>query len=46
MWYRSVLAYQPAVQGSCNGRTAEMFGEAAMAKPWDNMGIAAMTHNS
>jgi hypothetical protein len=31
------------VRGSCDGRTAEMFGEAAMAKPWDSVGKVAMT---
>jgi hypothetical protein len=30
------------VRGSCNGRTARMFGEATMAKLWDGVGIAAM----
>jgi hypothetical protein len=30
------------VQGSYNGRTAGMFGEAAMAEPWDGVGTAAM----
>jgi hypothetical protein len=40
--------YQPAVRGCCNGRTARMFGEAAMAEPWDSVGIAAMagTHKA
>jgi hypothetical protein len=37
-----VLAYQLAVRGSCDGRTTGMFGEAAMAKPWDGVVIAAM----
>jgi hypothetical protein len=36
------LAYQPAVRGSCDGRTAEMFGEAAMAKLWGDVGTTAM----
>jgi hypothetical protein len=27
---------------SCDGRTAEMFGEAAMAEPWDGVGTDAM----
>jgi hypothetical protein len=36
------LAYQPAVWGSCDDRTAGMFGEAVMAKPWDGVGEAAM----
>jgi hypothetical protein len=42
MWWSLVLAYQPAMQGSCNGRTIGMFGEAAMAKLWDGVGTAAM----
>jgi hypothetical protein len=33
--------YQPAVRGSCDGRTAGMFSEAAMAKPWDGVGETA-----
>jgi hypothetical protein len=43
-----VLANQPAMQGSCDGRTAGMFGEAVMAKPWDGVGTAAMarTHKA
>jgi hypothetical protein len=42
------LAYQPAVRGSCDGRTTGMFGEAVRAKPWDGVGIAAMarTHKA
>jgi hypothetical protein len=48
MWWSLVLAYQPAVRGSCNGRTAGMFGEAAMTKPWDGVGTAVMagTHKA
>jgi hypothetical protein len=36
------------VRGSCDGRTTGMFGEAAMAEPWDGVGIAAMagTHKA
>jgi hypothetical protein len=30
------------VRGSCNGKTARMFGEATMAKLWDGVGTAAM----
>jgi hypothetical protein len=47
MWWSLVLAYQPAVRGSYNGRTAEMFGEATM-KPWDGVGTSAMagTHKA
>jgi hypothetical protein len=33
--------YQPAVRGSCDGRTARMFDEAVMAEPWDGVGEAA-----
>jgi hypothetical protein len=42
------MAYQSVVRGSYNGRTAGMFGEAAMAKPWDGVGTAAMagTHKA
>jgi hypothetical protein len=42
------LAHQPAVQGSYDGRIAGMFGEAAMAEPWDGVGTAAMagTHKA
>jgi hypothetical protein len=29
--------YQPVVRGSCGGRTAGMFGEAVMARPWDGV---------
>jgi hypothetical protein len=36
------------VRGSCDGRTVGMFGEAAMAEPWDGVGIDAMarTHKA
>jgi hypothetical protein len=36
------------VRGSCDGRTTRMFGEAAMAKPWDGVGTAMMaaTHKA
>jgi hypothetical protein len=42
------LAYQPAVRGSYDGRTIGMFGENAMAEPWDGVGIVAMagTHKA
>jgi hypothetical protein len=42
------LAYQPVVLGSCDGRTALMFGEAAMAEPWGGVGAAVMagTHKA
>jgi hypothetical protein len=30
------------VQGSCDGRTAGMFDEAAMAKSWDGVATAAI----
>jgi hypothetical protein len=29
------------MQGSCDGRTTGMFGEAVMAEPWDGVGTAA-----
>jgi hypothetical protein len=40
--------YQPAMRGSCDGRTAEMFGEAMMAELWDGVGTTAMagTHKA
>jgi hypothetical protein len=36
------------MQGSCDGRTAGMFGEATMVEPWDGVGIAVMagTHKA
>jgi hypothetical protein len=36
------------VQESCDGRTAGVFGEAAMAKPWDGVGTAVIagTHKA
>jgi hypothetical protein len=36
------------VRGSCDGRTAGMFGETMMAEPWDSVGIAvtAGTHKT
>jgi hypothetical protein len=36
------------VRGSYDGRTAGMFGEAAMAEPWDGVGTAAVvgTHKA
>jgi hypothetical protein len=36
------------VRGSYDGRTAGMFSEAAMAKPWDGVGTTAMagTHKA
>jgi hypothetical protein len=42
------LAYQLALRGSCDGRTAEMFGEAVMAELWDSVGTPAMarTHKA
>ena len=48
MWWSLVLAYQPAVRGSCDGRTAGMFSEAAMTKLWDSVGTVAMaeTHKA
>jgi hypothetical protein len=42
------LAYQPAMQETCDGRTVGIFGEAVMAEPWDGVGTAAMagTHKA
>jgi hypothetical protein len=36
------------VRGSCGGRTARMFGEAAMAEPWGGVGttMIARTHKA
>jgi hypothetical protein len=36
------------VRGSCDGRTAEMFGEVAMVEPWDGVGTTTMaeTHKT
>jgi hypothetical protein len=34
---------QPVMRGSCDGRTDGMFGEAAMAEPWDIVGMAETT---
>jgi hypothetical protein len=36
------------VQGSCDGRTARMFVEAAITEPWDVVGTAVMagTHKA
>jgi hypothetical protein len=36
------------VRGSCDGRTAGMFNEAAMAEPWGGVGITvtARTHKA
>jgi hypothetical protein len=30
------------MRGRCDGRTTGMFGEAAMAKPWDGVGTTVM----
>jgi hypothetical protein len=30
------------VRGSCDGRTAGIFGEVALAEPWECVGEAAM----
>jgi hypothetical protein len=48
MWWSLVLAYQPAVRESYDGRTAGMFGEAVMAKSWDGVGTTTMagTHTA
>jgi hypothetical protein len=47
-WWSLVLAYQLTVRISCDGRTAVMFGEAAMAEPWDGVGTTVMagTHKA
>jgi hypothetical protein len=42
MWWSLVLVYQPAVRGSCDGRTVGMFGEAVIDKPWDGVGTATV----
>jgi hypothetical protein len=36
------------VRGSCDGRTTGLFGEAAMAEPWDSVGTVetARTHKA
>jgi hypothetical protein len=36
------------VRGSCDGKTAGMFGEAALVEPWEGVGKAAMakTHKA
>jgi hypothetical protein len=36
------------VRGNCDGRTAGMFGEAVMGKPWDGVCTVAMagTHKA
>jgi hypothetical protein len=42
------LAYEPAMQGSCDGRTAGMFSDAAMAELWDGVGTTTLagTHKA
>jgi hypothetical protein len=42
MWWSLVLAYQLAVRGSYDDRTAGMFSEAVISEPWDGVGIAAI----
>jgi hypothetical protein len=48
MWWSLVLAYQPVMWGSCDGRSSGIFGEVAMAKPWDGVDTAVMaeTHKA
>jgi hypothetical protein len=48
MWWSLVLAYQPAMRGSCDDRTVGMFGEAMMAEPWDGVHTTTMarTHKA
>jgi hypothetical protein len=40
--------YQSVVRRSCDDRTIGMFAEAAIAEPWDSVGIAEMvgTHKA
>jgi hypothetical protein len=40
--------YQSVVRRSCDDRTIGMFAEAAVAEPWDSVGIAEMvgTHKA
>jgi hypothetical protein len=42
------LGYQPAMQGSCGGKTTGMFGEAAMSEQWDSVDKVVMggTHKA
>jgi hypothetical protein len=46
MWQSLVLAYQPVVRGSYDGRTIGMFGEAVMTKLWGGVGttVTAGSH--
>jgi hypothetical protein len=37
-----VVEFSLGIPTSCDGRTAGMFGEVAMAKPWDGVGTTAM----
>jgi hypothetical protein len=39
MLWSLVLAYQLVVQGSYDGRTVGIFGEAVMDEPWDSVGM-------
>jgi hypothetical protein len=43
-----VLAYQPDVRASYDGRTVGMCSEAALAEPWEGVGKATMaeTHKA
>jgi hypothetical protein len=36
------LAYHPAVQGCCDGRTAGLFDQEVMAEPWGGVGTTVM----
>jgi hypothetical protein len=40
--------YQPAVRGSCDGRTGRMCGKAAMVELWEGVRTATMarTHKA
>jgi hypothetical protein len=48
MWSSLVLAYQPVMRGSCDGRTAGMFSEPTIVELWDSVGAAVMagTHKA
>jgi hypothetical protein len=48
MWWCLILAYQPAMWASYDGRIAGMFGEAVMAEPWGGVGTTVMagTHKA
>jgi hypothetical protein len=43
-----VVEFSLGIPTSCDGRTTGMFGEAAMAEPWDGVGTSTMagTHKA